>query len=319
MDDTDRKLLILIHAEPRMHFQEIASRLGISRQAVHHRMQVLKETGVIQGTTAGISVSYLDAVPVALFGRSKTASVERTMDRLGESDITRRVLAAGSNYLYVVGLLRNMSELDEYSEFVRRVAEIPDPIVGIYSLDPALMSEITVDGVGKRKQSTRKLAPLDLRIIASLKDDARKSVAEIAGIVGASAKTVRRHLEDMISEGLLDLQLRSDSPSAGDMLFLIHLNLRDGAERGDVCRRLLSKYPFEEAYVRAFSNIPGFLMWIFWTDKLPEMRNALRRVGEDEDVVSVMPNFAYLERIYSTWRDKLPEVPMRPSEKVSIR
>ena len=74
MDDTDRKLLILIGVNPRIHYRELAKRLGISRQAVHHRMRVLTEIGVIKGVTAGISVSYLNAVPVSVFGRSKTAS-----------------------------------------------------------------------------------------------------------------------------------------------------------------------------------------------------------------------------------------------------
>ncbi|MBN1678366.1 MAG: winged helix-turn-helix transcriptional regulator [Candidatus Thermoplasmatota archaeon] len=312
MDDTDRKLLILVHAEPRIHYQELASRLGISRQAVHHRMQMLKESGVIQGTTAGISISYLDAIPIAIFGTSKTSSIEGTLDRLGQNELTRRVVVAGGNYLYVVGLLRKMSDLDRYAEFVKRVAEMPDPVVGIYSMDASLMPEFTVDGVGKRKQSARKLGPLDLKIIASLKDDARKSVAEIAEIVDASAKTVRRHLEEMITEGLLEMHMWSDTPSAGDMLFLVHLRLRAGADRNEVCRRILSDHPFEEAYIRAFSNLPGFLVWVFWTDKLPAMRRVVRELGENRDIISIMPNFAYLEKIYSTWRDNLPEVTTRP-------
>jgi DNA-binding Lrp family transcriptional regulator len=114
MDDTDQKLVAMLASNPRMHLQELAEKLGISKQAVHRRMRDLTDEGVFRGTRAGISFPYLNAVPVAVFGRSNTASVEDTMDRLGESELTRRVVVAGGDYVYVVGELRNVSELKAY-------------------------------------------------------------------------------------------------------------------------------------------------------------------------------------------------------------
>jgi len=266
---------------------------------------------------AGISIPYLDAVPVTVFGKSMTASVEKTFDRLGESEFSRRVVVTGGNFLYVVGFLRNISELGSYVEFVKRAAEMPEPTVGINCLDDGLSPDYPVDGVGKRKQSYKELSPLDLKIIASLKDNARRPVADIADMVGASAKTVRRHLENMMSEGSLDLSMPSDLALGGDMFLVTHVNLRDGADKGEVGRRLLSKSPFQDQYMRTFSNLPSLLIWVFWSGKMTEIRKALREVGEDEDVLAVMVNFAFLERIYTTWRDKLPEVRTRPSEKTN--
>ena len=315
MDDTDRKLLILIAVNPRIHFQELAKELGISKQAVHHRIQVLKDTGVIKSPTAAISFPYLNAVPVGIFGRSNAISVEETLDRLGESEFTHRAVVAGGNYVYVMGELRNVSELDGYAEFVKRIARIPEPTVAISCLDDELTPDYFVDGVMKRKPSYKKLSPLDLRIIASLKDDARRLIADVADEVGASAKTVQRHLADMISEGSLELHVPMDLPSGGPILLVMHVNLRDGADKGEVGRRLLSKYPFQDAYVRTYINIPGFLILVFWSDKVPEIRRVLRVVGEDKDVLHVMLNFCYLERLYPTWRDKLLEVRTRSSKK----
>jgi DNA-binding Lrp family transcriptional regulator len=274
----------------------------------------LKETGVIIGITAGISFAYLDAVPVMVFGRSRTASVEETLDRLGESEFTRRAVVAGGNYLYVVGELRTVSELDDYVEFVRRAADMQESTVGILCFDDSLSPSYSVDGVVERKQSYKELSPLDLRIIASLKGDARRPIADIADMVGASAKTVRRHLEDMISVGSLELQVLMDNTSSGPILSAVHVNLKDGANKGEVGRRLLSKCPSHPAYVRAFSNLPGFLALVFWSDKMAEIRKVFREIGEDTDVLAVMLNFGYLERIYNTtWRDKLPAVQTRPS------
>jgi DNA-binding Lrp family transcriptional regulator len=316
MDDTDRKLLILMGANPRMHVRELAKRLGISRQAVDRRMQTLMKTGVIKGMIAGISIPYLDAVPVTVFGRSTAASIEKTLDKLGESEFTRRAVVTGGNFFYVVGFLRNISELGSYVEFVKRAGEMTEPTVGINCLDDGLSPDYSVDGVGKRKQSYRELSPLDLKIIASLKDDARRPVTDIADMVGVSAKTVRRHLEDMMSEGSLDMSMPSDLALGGDMFLVMHVNLRDSVDKAEVGRRLLAKFPFQDQYIRTFSNLPGLLVWVFWSGKMAEIRKVMREVGEDEDVLSVMLNFAYLERIYPTWRDKLPAVRAHPSKKV---
>lgn len=308
MDDTDRKLMLLICANPRIHIRELAERLGISRQAAHHRMRVLVETGVIKGTTAGLSFPYLDAVSVAIFGRSNTTLTEEVFDRLGVSEFTRRAVIAGGNLLYVVGELREVSELDGFVEFVKRVAKISDPTVGIYCLDEELMPNYSVDGGGRRKKSNRKLSPLDFRIIASLKYDARKPIADIAKEVGAAAKTVKRHLGSLISEGLLDLHVLADSPSGGDMVFALHVNLKDGYDKIEVGRKLLSRYMPLDSYIRTFSNLPGLLMAVIWSDTVPEIRRVFRETCEEEGVLAVTLNFCYFERVYGTWRDKLSAV-----------
>ena len=134
-------------------------------------------------------------------------------------------------------------------------------------------------------------------------------------MVGASTKTVRRHLDSMISDGSLDMSMPMDGLSGGYMFLIMHVSLRGGANKREVGRRLLSKHYFQDQYFRTLSNLPNLLVWVFWSDKITEVRKVLRETSEDEDVTSVMLNFAYLERIYPTWRDELPEVRAPHSEK----
>lgn len=299
--------MILLGKNPRIQIRDLVRQLGISKQAVHHRMQVLMETGVIKGAFACVSPRYLNAIPMSVSGTSRTTCMDRTLDRLGSSEHTRRVVVASGNYVYVVGFLRNISELDGYVEFVKRTAEMPDPTVGIYTQDDGLMSGYVVDGHGKRRQKYRELTPLDLRIVRALKDNARRPVGEVADAVGVSAKTVRRHLESMLSDGSIDLSVPMDSGLGGDMFLIMHVNLNDGANKTKVGGRLLSKRYFPDQYVRTHSNLPKFLNWVFWTNDMRLLRRALKETSEDKDVHSVMLNFAYLERIYETWLDRLPE------------
>ncbi len=311
MDDTDRKLLILFSQNPRAGLQEFAKRLGITRQAVHNRIRALEKAGVLKGTYAAVSVRYLDAVPVSIIGRSRASSIDETLNKLGESDLTRRVLVAGGNYIYVIGFLRNLSELDRYAEFVTQTAEMPDPLVGIYNRDEELMV-YRVDGSGRHGEGHRELSKLDLRIIASFKDNARRSIADIASEVGASTKTVRHHLEEMLADGSVDFDAPMDLQSAGDLLLVMHLDLKEGADKVVVGKRLLSRGMFRDQYVRTHSNLPRLIIWVFWSDTMPLIREAVRVAGNDMDVRSVMLNFAYIERVYPTWRDKLLEPVTKP-------
>ncbi len=301
MDDTDRKLILVISENPRMRTRDIAKRLGISRQAVHHRMQILAGMGVFRSMRAQPSAHYLNAVLAAVWGRSNAMSVEETMDRLGENEFVGRVVVAGGNYFYVLGNLRDTSEIDGYVEFIKQTAKMPEPIVGMANMNAGIMPD-WVDG-GKRKQSYKELSPLDLKIIASLRDDARKPAAKIAESIGVSTKTVRRHLEAMRADGSLDFDTPWDVPSGEDMLTLVHVNLRGGADKVLVARRLLSEDPVHFMYLRTFINLPDFLLGLICSDKMSEIRKILKRIGDDEDVEGAIPNLVYLERAYPTWDD----------------
>jgi DNA-binding Lrp family transcriptional regulator len=307
MDDIDRKLLVLIEAEPRIHYRELAKRVGISRQAAYHRICVLTELGVLKGGIVGVSISYLDAIPVCVFGKSKSALDDQRLDRLGDNDSTRRVVMAGGNQVYVVGFLRDIPELGDYVDFVTRTTEMSEPVVGIYCLDDGLSPSYYVDG-GRRQRIVhhRELSPLDLKIVAALEEDVRKPTAEIASEIGVSAKTVRRRLNAMMADGSLEFNVPQDLQSGGDMFLLMHVCLKDGVDKIKFGKNLLAKHPFVDAYVRSFTNIPNLLVWVIWSNSIIKVREALKKVGEDKDVTMVTLNFVYAERIYSTWRDRIP-------------
>jgi DNA-binding Lrp family transcriptional regulator len=302
MDDTDRKLMLLITENPRMTLRELAKRLGVSRQAVHHRMRGLTKMGVFRSMKAEVSMNYLDVPVVAVWGRSMAPSVEKALDRLGESELTISVRVAGASGFFVGGGLRNISELDGFVDFVKRAAAMPEPTVGILSFGDGINPEY-FDG-GRRRESYRELSAVDLKIIASLQDDARKPIPEIAKGIGVSPKTVRRHLDGMRAEGSLDFYQPWDLTSGEDFITLLQVTLRTGADKVRTARRLIAKDPLH-LFLRSFSNLPSFLIGALNLDKMTEIRKILKEIGEDEDVVSVTPNLLYFERSYMPWDHKL--------------
>jgi len=292
MDDTDRKLVFLMWEDPRMSLREISRRLGISRQTVHRRLQAFEKIGVFKNLKACIAGDYVDEFVVAIWGRSDSTSVDSCLERLGRSRFTWRVEVLGGNSLFVMACLIDMTDLDGYVRFVRDAAEMPEPTVGIMCYEDGI-SPFDVE----KKQSYKELSPLDLTIIAALQDDARRPVAEIASEIGVSTKTVRRHLDDMISDGSMVYNQPWDLTSGEDMFTLSYVKLRSGADKVRAAKRLLSIDPVHFCYLRSFSNIPGFLVGIISSKNLREIRKILLEIAEDEDVLTVTPDLIYDERM----------------------
>ncbi len=299
MDDTNRKLMLLIAENPRMQYCELQRRLGISRQAVHDRIQMLARTGAFKTMKATVSANYLGAVPAAVWGRSEANSMDDVVNKLRKSEIIGRIIMAGDNYLYVLGCLRRAADLDGYVDFVRRNAEMPEPTVGLAKLNAGIMPE-WAEGVICR-EGCKPLSALDLKIIASLQDDVRKRNADIARSLGVSAKTVRRHIEDMVAGGSLDYDVPWDLPPGADILTVIHVTLRNDADKTRVARRLLNIDPVHLNYFRSFANLPRFLLGMISCDRMTDIRKLLKAVREDEAVLNVTPNLVFAEHTCMNW------------------
>ncbi len=295
--------MLLLYEDPRMPLQLLAKKIGISRQAVNHRIQSLAKLGLFKSIRSEISLSYLDGVVVWIWGRPSAAKLDKVLDRLGESEFTFRVTVAGGNQILVWAFLRKMAELSGYVRFVKEVAEMPEMTVGLPCFWDGI-NEAVCDGP-QPKDTHRKLSPLDLRIIATLQDDARKPASEIGARIGVSTKTVRRHIELMRKDGSLDYNAPWDIPPGQDMITIVLVSLKGSANTIRSARRLLRLDPLHFMYLRQFSNIPNLLLGLITSDRMSEIRKILKYIQEDQDVLSVTPNLMYYERNYSSWDNEL--------------
>jgi DNA-binding Lrp family transcriptional regulator len=317
MDEVDKKLMLLMYHDPRVREQELASKLGISRQSVHRRMLDLSRLGVFKAVKASLSSDYIGGVAIDIWGRSRSDSIGEVLDRLGESELTGNVLVAGGGVLYVGGYLKDISELDGYVEFVKRAADIPEATVAFPGLGDGINLDY-YDGV-KLKPNCRDVSPLDLRIIGLLVDDARRPVGEIAQSLGVSPKTVRRRIERMKSDGAIDYSFPADISMGEDINIIFQVRLRSGADKVKLARRLYSIDPQHVDLVRGYSNIPELLYGYISSDKMSDIRKILAEFTSDQDVLAMVPNTVFLERQYPTWNRRLTQEIVRAAEKARKR
>lgn len=299
MDETDARICGLLMANSRVPLRELADQLGLSLQAVHRRIQVMQEQGVIRGYPASLSFSYLNAVVVYLFGTSSLRSMEDAVERLKGSDRTYIVLVCGLNYLSIGAVLKDLSELEEYLSFARSAARIEDLKVGLMS-----MTKLGRVDMGRTDRETD-LTALDYRIVHALKDDARRPVEEVAAELGTSAATARRRLARMVEHGMITLGMDWRPSASGDMVSQLHVTLRGGADKLKVANALASKHSSRVLALVTFSNLPDFLLVVVWTSTMKELGGLVEAFSAEEGVEMVTPNVIISEHRFPTWVDKI--------------
>jgi DNA-binding Lrp family transcriptional regulator len=296
MDKTDVILSMLLLANSRTPYRELADKLSLSANAVHKRIQSLIELGVIRKFTAKISLPALQAVVVILCGKSEAESVANLHEKLGTHGSIWWVTLGGGNYMIIGAYLKNIQEIEPLVDYVEKEALIPNPSVGIYSSTPTPSN--------LRVSHEKTLHPLDRQIICALSNDSRKPIADIAEEVGVTAKTVRRRLSAMTSKELVEFSIQWYPDTSNDIITIMQLRLKPNADKSTVASILKNYYPNLLFYYQ-FINVPNELLCFVWTNTMKELKEIQQRLEKQEIVASMVSNILYTGYIFDTWRDEL--------------
>jgi DNA-binding Lrp family transcriptional regulator len=183
MDETDIIILKKLMENSRVTYRELAEILGISASSTHKRINKLVDDEIIQRFTTRPSALALKYLLILIYGISNAKSLEAVSQELGQHESVDNVAIATGKMLYISGILRDISELQEFSSFATNTAQISEPTVGIINVPYITTPE--------------PLTTIDYKILKTLNNDARKPVTDIADDVGLSAKTVKKRLEIM--------------------------------------------------------------------------------------------------------------------------
>lgn len=295
MDKTDITLVMQLLNNSRLSNRELADNLNLSVNAVHKRIQTLKELGVIRKFTAKANLFAMGGLTVQIYGISSAPSFEELPEKLHKNNCVYWVALAGGNYLYIGAYLRNISDLEPLVDFVTAEAKMPNPIVGIIS------SPFTGYPIPSPAHDAI-LTTLDRKIIRSLHDDSRKAISAIAEELNVSAKTIRRRLSTMMEHNWIDLSLEWYPDASNDILTILHLHLKATVEKKSV-PPVLSKYMPNFLFFWSFSNLSNELMVVIWTNTMKELKEIQERLAKENMFESIIPNILYVGYIFETWRD----------------
>ncbi|MHA2131133.1 MAG: winged helix-turn-helix transcriptional regulator, partial [Promethearchaeota archaeon] len=214
MDEIDFALCMMLVVNSRIPYRKLAETFKMSVNSIHKRIKSMVDLGIIQNFNTKLSfLNFSNPIHVILYGRSKIDNKTGLLQKLGNHECIFNVTQASDHLIYVHGLIKNFQGLDPLVLFVRQKGEINDLEIGLISTvpNPNVIQTSNVNQTSKINDAEEKgkvsLSNLDYLIINTLKNNSRNPLSNIAEEVGASTKTVRRHLEKLIDKNLIDFSI----------------------------------------------------------------------------------------------------------------
>jgi len=290
MDEIDLLIIRKLLENSRLTYRELADMADMSVSAIHKRIRSLEDDGIINAYIARPSIIALKYLWVAIFGTSNAKSMDVVSKELGQHENVSMVCVTGGKFLYIKAYLRNISELQEYSSNVSRVAHISEPTIGIINVPYITTPE--------------PLTSIDYKILKTLNRDARKPITDIADDVGISAKTVRKRLNRMIENNLATFTIHWTPMYENSYFTLFYLFLNEGTNLNSTLQHLNKKFSHNIAYCFTFSNIPHLIL----LSTLTKTSKDTQRIQEElqtERFKDVIPHIFLSVKWYECWVDQL--------------
>jgi DNA-binding Lrp family transcriptional regulator len=290
MDEIDLTIIKKLFGNSRLTYRELADMVELGVSAIYKRIRKLEDDGVINAYTARPSISALKSIWIMMFGTSKVKSLENVSKELGQHENVEFVAIAGGKFLYISGFLRNISELQDYSSYISKVSQIDNPTIGIINIPYVTIPE--------------PLTTIDYKILRILNRAARKSITDIADVVGLSAKTVRKRLDQMIKNNLVKFSIEYTPLYDNSFITVFHGSLKEGTDINATTKYLEKKYDQNIAHCYSYSNIPNFITITSWT-KAAQESQILQKALQSEGFKDVVPHIFLSLSWYDCWIDQL--------------
>jgi DNA-binding Lrp family transcriptional regulator len=282
VDEIDIAIGRSLMLNSRMSYSDLGKSLGLTPQAVHHRVQELMDAGIITHTGTYISERYHGNMWVVVFGWSRATSMDQLAARLEKERNVAVIFVASGNFVYIHGLVRDASDMARFVSMVQREAIMHEVQVGI----------LPTPSPSPRDAFTN----LDLRIVKALESDARRPIKDVAEEVGVTVKTARKRLDRMTEQGLIVHSIHWRLDSQPDPITNIHLTVREDVEKEKVAFTLIKRLSAGVIRTMSFSNLPNQLIITLWTHNNRETHRVCQELEEEGVFVSVVPNI--LQAIY---------------------
>ncbi len=293
MDEVDLRLCLLLRENSRLPYRKLADEVELSVNAVHSRVGKLREKGIIGGFQAKLGKGALEgSLRILIHGESRLEETEGVKEELSEDENTFKIVSTSDDYLYIHGILPDISKMSGYVEYIPEVSGIEDPEIFLPSFP------------GKTFEEEVELKPTDHEIIHSLRKDSRKSLSEVADELDVSTKTVRRRIDKMEDAGAVDYTIRWYPLYSDDFIGLIHGKVGEG-NRDKKLSDIKKRYFPNVFEVEKASNHPNKVLIKTWANSLDKIQKIKSELRSTEYFTNLKSRMFYDIEYFDTWRDEV--------------
>ncbi|MFX0180546.1 MAG: winged helix-turn-helix transcriptional regulator [Candidatus Hodarchaeota archaeon] len=300
MDEIDLKIILLLFNNSRLTYREISDYLGLSVNAVYKRVQILIDLRIIEKFTARLKPHAINAIYTFVFGQYNVQDIDKAISELGKHENTWQIMLSSRNYMYIGAVLETIHQLDEYSSFVSQTVEIQSPKIALLS---GVQYTAPIPYIVPKSRSMN-YDKLDLDIIRSLNKDSRKPISEIADDVNSTSSTIRRRLNRMIEEGIIELSIDFNPEASNDIFALFQIIVNPMVDKNEFAQYLNENFHPNLFYCWTFSNLPNLILCWVWANTMKELTELVDNIKK-ENIDSIIVDIMYKVLYFDTWKEKM--------------
>ena len=300
MDEIDLKIILLLFNNSRLTYREISDHLGLSVNAVYKRVQMLIDLKIIEKFYARLKPHAINAIYTFVFGQCNAQDIDKAISELGKHENTWQIILSSRNYMYIGALLETIHQLDEYSSFVSQTVEIQSPKIALLS---GVQYSIPIPYIVPKSRSM-KFDKLDLEIIRSLNKDSRKPISEIADDVDSTSSTIRRRLNRLVEEGIIELSIDFNPEASNDIFALFQITINPMVDKNEFAKYLNENFHPNLFFCWTFSNQPNLILCWVWANTIKELTELVDNIKK-ENIDSIIFDIMYKVLYFDTWLEKL--------------
>lgn len=264
MDLIDKGIFYALDANCRVSYEALARDFDISANAIKKRVTKLQTSGVLKRFTVWLSLSMIDAeMLVAFIETDGSQDDESLINTIGNHSMIHRAAYLSNGNLVAFGEYNGATGLNELSRFLRNNE-------GVAAVE---LHTLLTDKGGKLN-----FTPLQLKVLAQLRKDARMSIVNLAKETGLTARTIRRVLDQLggnkattrafvIRENIRPEERASNEPvhfrsfwnlnASGNISYAARITYNeDRGNPAELDAWLREKYPVEHWYSYASASEP---------------------------------------------------------------
>jgi DNA-binding Lrp family transcriptional regulator len=245
LDEVDRRIVAALQADPRGSWAQLAGVVGVSETTVLRRAQRLRETGALIVVAAPDPLRCGFGQPVLLQFRTVPGEAAKLAHYLserqdvryaslltGSRDVMCELIAPNQRYLSQVlmfDLPRTGSVLSTTTDVVLKRFKTKDQW-SHELLAPRAHPVVEPEPVTLAADKTSPLDDMDMRLLAALRQDGRRSYADLSHDLGLSETAIARRVNALASSNRLYFVAMVDPGALGfEFEVIVHLRVEPSA------------------------------------------------------------------------------------------
>lgn len=221
LDSTDLRILNLLSGNGRLSYRSIGLTIGLTTKSVKSRVDRMLAAKVIE--------KFLAKVNPSVIGYKRTCAVALRKNQVSQEVIDRINLVGDIQHQFEV-----MGGFIGFDIVVKEATEDKIELL-LSSLKPALLGVFK----SQNREVPHKLTKTDYIIMKQLVKNPRTEIGEIAAATGISAKTVRRRLDKMITNHILEFSIQPNPDAMkGYIVFFLDVRVKDKSKHQKLLQRI---------------------------------------------------------------------------------